>query len=361
MNNSKPTEFIHSLKLRFYKQALSIALLVIFYLWAQNLANGTEDIRELYIFPVYFFFCAASLLLFVKFDIRYLPIFESLAYVLCFLYFSSHILFEFHKALFQPELSMRKFLNWIPVMYGVSFLMYPPRRALQLSGLFLASIFISGIGYGFLKFGSAGFENDLALLIQMYASGLVYTALFYIIAALKDKFTEVDRWARTATSRADRDSLTKSYSRVKIIEILDSYISSTSKADPPFSIAFIDVDNFKRINDTHGHASGDHVLRRVVEVLDSTLRDNDMLGRMGGDEFLLILPDTNASQAQMIAKRLQQNIAHAKFDNVEKVTISIGVATRQPDDSKEALVARADAEMYNQKSSLRNVPERQSR
>jgi len=301
------------------------------------------------------------LLLFAKYDIRYLPIFESLAYVLCFLYFSSHVLSELYEALFQPELSMRKFLNWIPVMYGVSFLIYPPQRALQLSGLFLASIFIPGIGYGFLKLGSAGFENDLTLLIQMYASGLVYTALFYIIAALKDKFSEVDRWARIATSRADTDSLTKSYSRVKIIEILDSYVSSTYISDLPFSIAFIDVDKFKRINDTYGHASGDHVLRRIVEVLDSTLRDNDMLGRMGGDEFLLILPDTNASQAQMIAKRLHQNIAHAKFDNVEKVTISIGVATKQPGDSKEALLARADAEMYNQKSSLRNVPERQSR
>ena len=246
-------------------------------------------------------------------------------------------------------------------MYGLAFLIYPPQKALRLSAFFLVSIFIPGIGYGFAKWSNPGFKNDLTLLLQIYASGLIYIAFFYIIAALKDKITEVDRWARTATSRADTDSLTKSYSRVKIIEVLDSYVSSTSVSNLPFSIAFIDVDHFKQINDAFGHTSGDYVLRGIVEVLSSTLRDNDMLGRMGGDEFLLILPDTNTSQAQMIVKRLQQIIFDTKFDNIERVTVSAGVATKQHGDSKESLIARADAEMYNQKTSLHNPHERQSR
>lgn len=361
MNNSKTTEFIRDLKLKFYKQALFLALLVILFLWAQILINGTKNISEFYIFPVYLFFCAASLLLFVRYNIRYLPIFESTGFVLSFLYFSLHFLSEIYIALSQPELSLRKFLIWIPVLYGLAFVMYPPQKALRLSGFFLASIFIPGIGYGFAKWGNVGFENDLTLLLQIYASGLVYISLFYIIAALKDKFTEADRWARIATSRADTDSLTKAYSRVKIIEILDSYILSASVSNLPFSIAFIDVDHLKQINDTFGHASGDYVLRRIVEVLGSTLRDNDTLGRMGGDEFLLILPDTSASQTQMIVKRLQQIISDTKFDNVERVTVSIGIATKQDGESKESLLARADVEMYNQKTSLHNVYERQSR
>ncbi len=362
MNNSRPTEFIRNLKLRFYKQGLFVGLLVLAFLWAQILTYGAKHTSENYIFPAYLFFCAASLVVLSKYGVRFLHVFESLGYALCFFYFSSHFLTELYIALSQPELSFRKFLNWIPVMYGLSFLIYPPQKALQLSGFFLLSIFLPGIAYGYVKWGTVGFENDLPLLIQIYGSGLVYTSLFYIIAALKDKFTEVDRWARIATSRADTDSLTRSYSRAKIIEILDSYISSASISGPPVSIAFIDVNHLKRINDTYGHALGDHVLRRMVEVLGSTLRDNDSLGRMGGDEFLLILPDTNASQGQMIANRLQQIVADADFDHVGNIEISIGVATKQPGETRESLLARADSEMYHQKGTpLQNTHMERSR
>ncbi len=358
MNSSRSAEFIRNLKLKFYKRALFVALLIIVFLWVQIIVGGTGDIGEFYIFPVYLFFCAASLLLFVRYDVRYLPIFESIGFVLSFLYFSLHFLSEIYIALSQPELSLRKFLIWIPVMYGLAFVIYPPQKALRLSVFFLASIFIPGIGYGFVKWGNVGFKNDLTLLLQIYASGLIYISLFYIIAALKDKFTEADRWARIATSRADTDSLTKAYSRVKITEILDSCISSASVSNLPFSIAFIDVDHLKRVNDTYGHASGDNLLKQIVQALSSGLRDSDMLGRIGGDEFLLILPNTSASQAQMIVKRLQQIVSDTKFDNVERATVSIGVATMRHGESKESLLARADVEMYNQKKSLRSALKR---
>lgn len=164
-------------------------------------------------------------------------------------------------------------------MYGLSFLIFPPQKVLRLSAFFLASIFVPGIAH-----------SNLCL----WAG---YIASFYIIAALKDKFTEVDKRIRTAILRADIDSLTKANSRGKIIEILDSFISSSSAADLPFSIAFIDVDHLKQLNDTYGHAPGNDALRRIVEVISSGLRDNDMLGRIGGDEFLLLLPDTDTTQA----------------------------------------------------------------
>lgn len=205
-------------------------------------------------------------------------------------------------------------------------------------------------------------EQPVIVLATIMPNGqLIYISFFYIIAVLRDEFTEAERWARIATSRADTDGLTKTLSRVKIMEVLDSYISSSSVSNLPFSIAFIDIDHLKQINDTYGHASKDYVLQRTVEALGHTLRDNDTLGRIGGDEFLLILPNTNSSQAQMIVKRLQQIISDTKFDTVEKVTISIGVATKQPVESREALLARADVEMYQQKTLFRNALERQSR
>jgi diguanylate cyclase (GGDEF)-like protein len=326
---------------------------LILLLWAQIIASGNKYLSEYYIFPIFLIFCSASLFLFEKYDLRYLPIFESLGYVLSFLYFSSHFLSEIYTSLFQPELEFRKFLIWIPVMYGLAFVIYPPQKALRLSAIFFGCIFAPGLGYGIAKWGKSGFVNDLTLLLQIYASGPVYISFFYIIAALKDKFSEVDRWARIATSHADTDSLTKCYSRRKIIEILDTYTSSTSGSTLPFSIAFIDVDHLKQINDTYGHLTGDYVLRRIVEVLSTTLRDTDMLGRIGGDEFLLILPNTDANQAQMVVKRLQHSISDTRFENVERVTVSIGVATMQNGESKESLLTRADADMYHQRSESR--------
>jgi len=355
MNTSKPAEFISTIKLRFYKRALFLSMSIVLFLWVQVIGSGGTAVDEIFVFPVYLVFCAVSLVLFAKYDARYLPVFESLSYTLSFLYFSSHFLSEIYSALSQPELSFKKFLIWLPVMYGLSFIMYSPQKALVLSALFLVSIFIPGVGYGFAKRDAPGFQNDLTLLIQIYASGLIYISFFYIIAALKEKFTEADRWARAATSRSNTDSLTKAYSRVRILEILDSYISPNPTADSTLSIVFIDVDRLKEINDVYGHATGDYVLRKIVEALSPALRGNNTLGRIGGDEFLLLLPNADTPQAQMIAERFQQVVSDTEFDEVGKVTISIGVATKQNNESAQSLLTRADSAMYRQKMSARNV------
>jgi diguanylate cyclase (GGDEF)-like protein len=349
MNSSKSAEFICSLKIKFYKRALFLAALVILFVWVQSITSGPEGLGEVYFLPVFFVFCATSLLLLQKYDVGYLPIFESLAFVLAFLYFTSEFALRVYTAISQPELSFRKFLIWIPIIYGVAFLIYPPQWALRVSILFLVSILLPGIVYGFAKWHALGFKNDLMLLFQIYASGLIYVALFYIIAALKDKISEVDSWATLATSRANTDSLTKAYSRAKIIEILDSYVSSNMAYGFTFSIAFIDVDKMKDINDCNGHAAGDYVLRRIVEVVSGHLRDHDKLGRIGGDEFLLILPGTDCQQAQVIVNRLRQVISETTFENIGKVTVSIGVASKQDGESKETLLARADEDMYKVK------------
>lgn len=353
MGHSKTAEFLRSLKLKFYKQALLLALLVILFLWAQILLSRTTNTPEIYIFPVFAIFCAASLWLFLKYRADYLSIFETLGFTLAFLYFTLHFTFTVVAAFSQPELSFRKFLIWIPVIYGLAFVIYPPRRALQFSAFFLASIFIPGAVYGLTKWRAVDFDNNLTLLLQIYASGLIYISLFYIIAALKEKISEIDRGAILATKRADTDALTKAFSRAKIMEVLDACIASNALHSLTFSIAFIDVNQLKRINDTCGHGTGDYVLQRLVQLVGENLRENDMLGRIGGDEFLLILPDTNNEQARAIAERFGRLISEAAFQEVGMVTISIGVATIQEGDSKKSLLARADKEMYAQKEQYR--------
>lgn len=350
MEMQRSTDFIHKLKLKFYRQALFLALAVVLFLWWQIVASGATETSDFYVYPIYLVFCGLSLWLLAKYKTAYLPILETTGFILTFLYFSLSFSIRVYAALSQPELSFRKFLIWIPILYGIAFLIYSPKTALRLSGLFLTSILLPGIGYGLLKRSAPGFKNDFTLLLQIYASGLIYSSLFYIIAALKEQIVESDKQVKAATSRADTDALTKIYSRSKILEILDGCVSSSRT---PLALAFIDVDRLKQINDSYGHAIGDLVLRRMAEVLERNLRGNDSLGRLGGDEFLLVLPNTDIYQAQIIARRLEIATTQAEFGNRERVTISIGVVEKQAGDSRDTLLARADKKMYEQKSQRR--------
>ncbi len=111
----------------------------------------------------------------------------------------------------------------------------------------------------------------------------------------------------------------------------------------------LDLDKLKQTNDTYGHSTGDYVLKRTVELLRSNLRDEDLLGRIGGDEFLLICPNTDPKQAELLADRLEKTISDAEFDKIGKTSISIGIATYQTGDTPLLLINRADSKMYSHK------------
>ncbi|WP_407571017.1 diguanylate cyclase [Deinococcus altitudinis] len=121
-----------------------------------------------------------------------------------------------------------------------------------------------------------------------------------------------------------------------------------------FSVVLLDIDHFKSVNDTFGHASGDTVLRAVAEVLQSFLRQRDLAGRWGGEEFVLVLPGVPLTQAGRIAERLRQRIESADVLKDCRVTASFGVTCWQPGDSLEAVMGRADSAMYRAKHLGRN-------
>lgn len=128
----------------------------------------------------------------------------------------------------------------------------------------------------------------------------------------------------------------------------------------PLSVLMLDIDFFKRINDTHGHQVGDIVLKSVADLCRQMLRDSDVVGRLGGEEFALLLPETNHHQAFIVAERLRASIEKANIvlpaeDVNLKLTVSIGVATLvEKTDEVEAIIARADKALYEAKNSGRN-------
>ena len=157
--------------------------------------------------------------------------------------------------------------------------------------------------------------------------------------------------------KAIRDELTGLVNRRQLVTELDAAIAHANAHGSTFCLAVIDVDHFKDINDRHGHLVGDLILREFARIAEDSVRDSDIFGRYGGDEFMHILPDTELKGAVMHAERLR---VHTHFLDVhsvmpdKSVSLSIGVAQYRAGETADALIERADAGLYRAKERGRN-------
>jgi len=149
------------------------------------------------------------------------------------------------------------------------------------------------------------------------------------------------------------DSLTGLYNSRHFFEQLDKEINRSERYLHPISLIFIDVDNFKEINDTYGHMIGDKILAFIAKQIKACLRSNDSAYRFAGDEFTIILPETTASEAKFVANRILSKFTNESFMINEKeisgITSSIGIAEYQIDEGYQQFVHRADVTMYEAK------------
>lgn len=156
------------------------------------------------------------------------------------------------------------------------------------------------------------------------------------------------------------DSLTGLYNRRYLTAHLDGQIGRVERGGKSLSMIMFDIDFFKRVNDSHGHAAGDSVLKELAERVSGNLRSFDTVARMGGEEFVIVMPDTNVGIACAVAERLRQDIENNGFTVPElsttlPITISIGVATaRENGDTSESILKRADDALYHAKDTGRN-------
>ncbi|MBZ9559501.1 MULTISPECIES: GGDEF domain-containing protein [unclassified Modicisalibacter] len=149
---------------------------------------------------------------------------------------------------------------------------------------------------------------------------------------------------------AERDALTGLNSRRHFMKLAEALLQVSRVEKTPFSLFMIDVDHFKRINDTWGHSQGDWVLARISEVCAHSLRPTDVIGRFGGEEFVVALPDTGADGALRVAERLRKRVAELPADEEMRelrLSITIGVAVAHGDEiDLQALITRADRALY---------------
>lgn len=154
---------------------------------------------------------------------------------------------------------------------------------------------------------------------------------------------------------SERDTLTSLYNRRMMLKKVDKCIEDKVKNSQPFSMIMFDIDHFKRINDTYGHLVGDDTLRRLARLVLEDKRANDIAYRYGGEEFFILLPDTNLENAVKVAKRVHDLIAKMHIPKVGHITVSMGVVEHQGKESVDELIKRADELMYDAKESGRNT------
>ena len=178
--------------------------------------------------------------------------------------------------------------------------------------------------------------------------------------ARREKELEISRVqamneAAQARELAETDALTGLANRRRVMVELDQLLVDARSNDGTLALVIFDIDHFKSVNDSYGHPAGDSVLRRVAQIALAQAREGDVVGRVGGEEFVWIVPGAQAESARVMTERLRQAIAQSSaVDGVPPVTISLGYTAFQPSDTSLSMFARADGALYDAKHSGRN-------
>lgn len=166
--------------------------------------------------------------------------------------------------------------------------------------------------------------------------------------------TEQKRLKKELEYAASRDPLTGLWNRRQFVNLLEAARTQKRRNDVEYSVLLVDADHFKTINDQYGHQSGDEVLMRLASTLENRVRDSDAVCRWGGEEFIVLLPQTDLESAVHLAHCLRTAIEQIQMPQIQCITVSIGAAQHQPAESTESLLKRADAALYRAKALGRN-------
>ena len=150
------------------------------------------------------------------------------------------------------------------------------------------------------------------------------------------------------------DQLTQIYNRSSFYEFANKQVAKQRRNNEKLSVAMIDIDYFKKVNDTFGHSAGDLILKDLAKIVLGSIRTYDVFARFGGEEFILLLPDTGIDVAETVLERVRKNVEEYDFPEVGNVTISIGVSEINLEEEIEAAIKRADEALYEAKATGRN-------
>jgi len=174
------------------------------------------------------------------------------------------------------------------------------------------------------------------------------------LALLQHTNQELQKNLVELSKLASTDKLTGAWNRRRLEEALVNEMDRLKRYDHPLSMLILDIDFFKKVNDLYGHNAGDHVLMTLANVLQSNLRASDSLTRWGGEEFVVLCPDTTLTTVAALAERLREGVAKTAFAEVGQITIRVGVAECMAGEAWDAWFKRADEALYRAKEAGRN-------
>lgn len=244
-------------------------------------------------------------------------------------------------------------LYWVPLGYGCAFVFLRLRAALVVSGLTAAGIFTPLVAMAQADALPRVFAWG-PVLPQVALAHVMFVVLLTAVVRLRNSHDRAQAHVELMRELAGTDMLTRLPNRRAMTDRLERAVALSLRQKQPLSVALIDVDRFKSLNDRFGHAAGDVALQRLGDTMRMQLRASDVLGRWGGEEFLLFAPGTPIALAAELAERVRRAVATQSFPHGESVTISVGLAQCRERDALAALVQRADGALYRAKASGRN-------
>ncbi len=261
----------------------------------------------------------------------------------------------------------RKRIGVYGIFAGISLVDYISGVQISFAAFYMLPIFLAAWclswleAWGFACLATAvyAYENALALPLSNSTSvgilGWNALVLFLLLLLCAWLFSELRKYQEQMETAARIDFLTRVDNRRSFFALAEEELKRSRRYGHTFSVAFMDLDNFKAINDRLGHPVGDQLLQVVAQTMRSHLRDTDRIGRLGGDEFMILLPEIDPEQSRLVLQRLQQALLQTMQIHDWPVTFSLGVATfLRPPESVETMIGQADQLMYNVKTHGKN-------
>lgn len=344
---------LEAVKRKVYLESLAISAPSLPLLW---LALRSEDPFINFVFPPMALFCAAIAFMLWR-NIASVRMIERVTFAAVSLFAFLHLIHSLSTTSGLAGLRAAAEVTTFPtlvVLYVIAYLIFDTRDGLRASlllyGASLALVLAGAAATGFADMGG----SEISWIAQTYAFMGAVVVLLYATAFAKSELSRERAIAEAMSQLALTDQLTGTSNRRKLYMDLQRGIGSVKRHGRPLSVILFDLDHFKLINDSHGHDRGDDILREVVRTISPLLRTTDHFGRWGGEEFILVAPETNLEQASDLAERLRLAIAEINLEQASEVTASFGIAEYDFDDSPEPLIKRADEALYNAKAAGRN-------
>jgi diguanylate cyclase len=247
----------------------------------------------------------------------------------------------------------------LPLLYGILALSF--RQFMVVGAWFLSTYCFLMLNIWWRKPETMDFTLEfiqlVAFILVIGTSSAMGGFIYGLRMKLRDRNVKLKQAVATIEELVSLDSLTGIYNRRYLFQILNQEINRSGRSQNTFCLCIMDVDHFKQVNDTYGHQAGDVVLRDMADNVSRNMRSIDCFGRYGGEEFLMVLPQTPLEGALIKAERVRQQVEALEFPKVAEnfhITVSIGVAEHSKGENVDDTLARADQCLYAAKAAGRN-------